>query len=298
MYNWKFVPSAGGHWEFIPGSDPNDKTKGNYVWVATSPANQYSLQILINGKFWALSSTADANPILAQVSGSDVYQKWDVEAQADGFYKITNAGLRNACYPNANLFADNMAKQLFIGKWDEATSLNGRWHLIMAGPINQSDGKGKFDDRRMIISPVSMNKNMCLKYLMTSDATGEYLISPCDNNTPDRFEFQKTITGYYFIKVETNQNGQVYSFYLDNQLKTRRLDEFDILNPDINDTWNVSDLGNGLFMLSASATGMVFEMVKGYYRNTGPGGWASSMPDHVELRRWEGKYEQQWFLRE
>lgn len=297
-YNWKFVRSTGGRWEFVTGADPNDKTKGQYVWKENGAANQYSLQMLINGKFWALSSTDQAQPILAEVSAQDVFQKWEVEAQPDGFYKITNIGLKNNNYQNRNLFADIKTKSLFIAKWEEASSLNGRWHLIMAGTINQNDGKDLFDSRRMILSPLSMNANVCLKDYMPDDSRIVYLITPCENTAPDRFTFQKTITGAYLIKVEINQSGRINSYYLDNQLELKTPYEIDILNPDLNHTWNINNIGNGLFMIVASATQMVFEMVKGYTRTSGPGGWGYSKPDHVQLKRWEGKYEQQWFLKD
>lgn len=292
IYRWKFV-SESGHWEIDPVSQ-------KYIWVNSAPANQYKIQVLINGKFWALSSTADAYPILAQVSITDMYQNWVIEAQADGYYRITNVGLRNANSPYTNLFVDGSKNSLFLSAWDEAKSFNGRWFLIMAGTINPGDDADRFDNRRMTLSSVSANKKMCLKYHWTSDATGENLISPCATTTSDHFVFQKTINGSYLMKIETSNTGMpggTSSVYLNNYLKERSPEEIDILAPDPNDTWNISDLGNNTFMIAGTATGMTFELVKGYY-NPSSGGWNSSKPDYVEMRRWDGRNEQRWFLSE
>lgn len=300
-YSWRFVPDyVDGHWEIMAAgqnnADPNGNKRSGYTWVPGSSANQYKIQVLINGKFWALSSTQDAYPILTENANPDMYQSWEVEAQADGYYKITNVGLRITKSPYTNLFVNTSTSELFLAPWDEAKSFNGKWFLIMAGLINENDGKDKFDNRRLILTSFTAKKNMCMNYIWTSDATGEYRIGTCGGADADRFIFKKTITGAYFIKIETNQQGQNQSFYLDYLLNARGPEEFDILNPFQMYTWNITDLGNGLFMISSLSNGNSLEFVKGYYRNSGTGSWGSNVPDHIELRQWAGKYEQQWFL--
>ncbi len=304
LHNWRFVHEP-GHWERAREGQNNANPGGNrrtgYTWIESDPPNQFKIQLLINGKFWALSCTADAYLSLVQVSPTDTYQNWEVVALDDGFYKITNVGLRNANSPYTNLFVDGNKKTLFLAAWDEAKSYNGRWFLIMAGAINLNDGRDRFDNRKMILTSASANKNMCIRYIPTSDATGDNHICACDDITADRFIFQKTINGSYLIQVEANHSGMfggAYNFYLNNDLREIVPQEVDILNPNPYDTWNITDLGNNTFMISGSANGMVFELMKGYTGNPSQRGWGSGIPDHIEMKRWDGRNEQRWFLRE
>jgi hypothetical protein len=228
----------------------------NWKIVLAGP-NKYKILLQVNGKYWALSSTPDAHPGLAEDT-SGMYQFWQIEKLPDGYYKINNWGLvqMNSSYPS--LFYDGETKELFLMTWQETKSVNGRWSLLSAGNIPEGDHPDALDKRGFVLISVSSNKQMCLQSILINGDNPTEIIGECKGQD-GKIQVIKTFNGDYFIRINKASSPNKY-YYLDDRL--RRIDDLraDATNPDPKFTWKIKDTGYGVYTITNTSTKQVFNL--------------------------------------
>lgn len=268
-------------------------------WKLSGDArNGYQILVAITGKYFALSATPDAYPKMDLIKPEDNYQRWIIERLSDGYYRISNIGLLNANSPYPYLYYQSAKENLFLTGWEDAKSLNGRWHFYVIG-----DGKeayDAFDNRRFTLTSFQTNRNMCLNYQMTSDATGNTYFGPCEGNI-DRFVFVRAMSTAYLLKVETFKNNRKQEYYVDAYMKLidPEQEPIDFHNPPLSLTWYIEKMGGGnYYRITNNQTRNAMEIQPAIASTSyGGRGWGNGSPEQIEMKPVSNNVAQYWYLR-
>ena len=233
--------------------------KSNGWRIVPVAQNKYKILFRSNGKYWALGSTPSAFPRVSEDS-SGMYQFWQIEKLPDGYYKISNWGLVQNNSPYPSLFYDSTKKSLFLTKWDEAKSFNGRWSLLSLGFIPIGEQPDQFDRKDFTLVSASTNKPICLTSYLNGGDAGTTVVGNCPNQN-GKINFIKTFSGDYFITMNLSHSPKKY-FYLDENLRPISNPQADIMNPNSKLTWKIKPVGNGTFRISNTYTSKVIELSK------------------------------------
>jgi len=236
---------------------------GNQNWrLKKLRTNTYLLQVEINGKFWSLSAPDDLTLKLTNSNVSDSHQQWTITSESDGYYRITNAGLAAENNKFNTLFYDSTKNNLFLTTWVDAKSLNARWFFEAGQKITIPNDP--LENRTLRMYSDASRQTICLDYVMTSDATGYTILTPCANGTTTNFQFVKTVQGNYLIKIQSTGIASRDWFYLTDDLKIKNIDPYIemALNPEYGLTWKLVHKGGNKYSIISAENGKAFELVK------------------------------------
>lgn len=227
--------------------------------------NRFLLQVFINGKFWSLAAANDnkGNVILANNNKNDTFQQWEITQQTDGYYKIINIGMKQEKYRiDDTLFYDSKNNDFFVSKWQEGKTANGLWYFDAKQQIKIKNDP--LENRSFKISSVVNNKQICLGYVWTSDATGHNELGFCNNNDKSTlFSFQKTLRNTYLIKVRKLSSKDEWN-YLKGDLGEQEIERHKDA-PIIKEygfEWNIINRGNGQYMIFNVDSGKAIELIQ------------------------------------
>ncbi|MFZ9387999.1 MAG: hypothetical protein ACO25B_08965 [Chitinophagaceae bacterium] len=190
----------------------NVSGRSEYWRFVPEYGNRYRIQILYNGKYWALSADRYAAVKIDKIVPGDPNQVWEVDQLPNASYRFLNAGLKNGNLSMNGLFVDASGnKQLFISRWEEGKTLNGQWILKQASRSNPYYDNDPFVRGNFSMISASTNQSMCViikSSLYGGDIlTSNVYLSPCTSTQPARLLFTPTINGTYIIQAEQNENG-------------------------------------------------------------------------------------------
>ncbi len=268
-------------------------------WKLSGDArNGYQILVAITGKYFALSATPDAYPKMDLIKPEDNYQKWIIERLPDGYYRISNIGLLNANSPYPYLYYQSVKENLFLTGWEDAKSLNGRWHFFTNG--DSKEAYDAFDNRRLTLTSFQTNRNMCLNYQMTSDATGNSYLGPCEGNL-DRFVFVRAMSTAYLLKIETFKNNRKQEYYVDAYMNLIDPEQqpIDFYSPALSLTWYIEKIGGGnYYRITNNQTRKAMEIQPAIASSSvGGKGWGNGSPEQIEMKPVSNSTAQYWYLR-
>ncbi|AXG70390.1 ricin-type beta-trefoil lectin domain-like protein [Kordia sp. SMS9] len=259
----------------LSGYDMNSKkfamNATNTDWrVRSLGGNTYQLQVYINGKFWSLAAANDrkGNVLLANNNRYDKFQQWEITQQADGYYRITNIGMRLEQYEiDDTLFYDSKNNDFFVSKWKEGKTANGRWYFDAKQPIkNLSD---PLENRTFSMSSAVNGKKVCIAFVWTSDATGYNKLDFCRDNENSFFKFEKTVRGTYLIKIKKSANNYDEWNYLADDLAQHEIERYKnaAITKEYGFEWTIIQRGNGQYTFVGVDSQKAIELVQRASRN-------------------------------
>lgn len=243
--------------------------------------SRYNILVEIGNKFWALGLD-DYNSINL-VSPVDPKGQliWEIQQQSDGYYRISNVGLKAKNNQEADLFIDSGDDVLFLSSWKEGKTLNGRWHFGPGSSITANSDP--FDNKEIYLRSAFTNELMCLGYWMTSDATGYNFLGPCKAGESDPMKFEKALDGNYFIRVYSSNGSERKWYYLGQGYRLEELERHDVLNPGYGMTYRIINKGNGNHMIVNHSSEKAFQLTSG-----------NGFPDQITLENPSNRSEQYW----
>ncbi len=253
--------------------------------------NTYQLQVEVNGKFWSLAAANDrkGNVQIVANNRNDKMQQWQITQQADGYYKITNIGMKlNAYASDDTLFYDGKNNELFVSKWKEGKTVNGRWYFDAKQPINIKPDP--LENRTFKMASVVNGKEICMGYVWTSDATGYNTLGFCNsNNSRTIFRFEKTIYGNYLIKIKKSEDHNNKWNYLSNNFELQEIDYYKDapISKNYSLYWKLIPRGNRQYAIVEVDTNKAIELIQ----------HASGFPrEFIELKSFANKRTQYFKL--
>lgn len=145
-----------------------------------------------------------------------------------------------------------------------------------------SDQPDRLDGRYFTIMSVTNNKPLCLqRHLIGGDVGGGDIIGDCKGRD-GKLQLIKTFNGDYFLRMNI-MNTQGYR-YLDERLQGMYNPKMDELNPNPKHTWNIKDIGYGVYLITNTQTKKAFS-------------FSTQSPAGIRLAAPVNKPEQQFYLR-
>jgi hypothetical protein len=247
-------------------------------------ANRYRILIPVNGKYWALGSSANGFPKIQELANSS-YQYWQFELLDNASYKIRNIGLFENNSRWQFLYCAPTTNKLFIDRWIQDSTSNAEWNFS-AESSNQGDLPDPFDKKTLSLIAVSTNQAMgFLATLVGGDVGGPTIIAPAPNNKDPKASFIKTINGDYFIKLTSTYSTSSY-YINDRGQPASALEKMDPIHPNPKFTWKISSTGNGTYTIINTTTNKAMELTR--YGTT----------SRVNMNAPSNSLSQQWYLRQ